>query len=61
MKLTRGLVVGSMLGMAVAMMINNQNTSNQSTSDQSMNNQNNTQNDNSKPHGSDIIITDIIR
>lgn len=56
MKLTRGLVVGSMLGMAAAMMMNNQSTNNQST-----NNRNNTQNDNSKPHGSDIIITDIIR
>lgn len=56
MKLTRGLVVGSMLGMAAAMMINNQNTNSQSE-----NNKNNTQSDNSKTHGDDIIITDIIR
>lgn len=61
MKLTRGLVVGSMLGMAAAMMMNNQSMNSQSTNNQSTNNTNNTQNDNSKPHGSDIIITDIIR
>jgi hypothetical protein len=40
LKLTRGLVVGSMLGMAAAMMMNNQNQGNNTSYSSDMNRQN---------------------